>query len=342
MKNAFQDTIRLLEQGLEEKVYPYGVVAVGNRNGEIFRYCVGEVTEDKVFDLASLTKIVSTSTIGFQFIQQGYLSLHDKLSDFFDVPDDKKDITIKNLMTHTSGLPAYIDLMDQCPSPDQVVNFILHWPLAIPVGTDVIYSCMGYIVLAKIIEQIKGMPMDLIFNQDVAQPLKLKNTGFCLQHPNIAPTAIDNKTGRPLCGVVHDQNARYLGGISGNAGLFSDIHDLSIFAQMLANGGVIYGHEFISKRMLQVAVQNYTEGMSEHRGLGFSLKSQRSHPAGDLFSIGSFGHTGFTGTSLWVDKTSGTYVVFLTNRVYLGVSNNKIIRFRRLLHNTIISEIQGF
>ncbi|NMA84265.1 MAG: beta-lactamase family protein [Epulopiscium sp.] len=339
MRSTFKNTVKLLEKGLQDQVYPYGVIGIGNPEGEIFRYCVGDVTADKVFDIASLTKIVCTSTIAFQLIQQGDISLHDKLSDFFDVPKDKKDITIQNLMTHTSGLPAYIDLENHCKSPDNILETILNWPLAIAVGTDVIYSCMGYIILAKIIEKVKGMPLDIIFNENIAKPLGLKNTGFCLKHNNIALTSFNDKEEEYFSGIVHDGNARYAGGISGNAGLFSDISDLSKFAQMLSKGGVVNDTKLINERMLKVALKNYTRGMNEDRGLGFSLKNSETHPAGDLFAVGSFGHTGFTGTSLWVDKNSGIYVVFLTNRVYLGVNNTKIIRFRRLLHNSIINEM---
>lgn len=327
--------IKLLEEGVTQGVYPGGVIAIGNKEGEFFRHAVGDASFDGVYDVASLTKIVSTTMITFQFIQEGKLSLYDKLSDLLEsVPSQMSHITILDLLAHRSGLPGFHDLAALTNHPDEVVEAIFNQGLVYETNHNVIYSCMGFIVLGKILESIGDAPLNELFDAYVAKPLNLHETGYVLKDVKFIPTSKKLELG-----VIHDPNARYLNGVSGNAGLFSTLSDLSRVTCMLANHGEIDGMRYIHPTLFKSALINYSPKGCEPRGLGFSLKGEEVCPCGDLFDFGSYGHTGFTGTSLWVDSKTGIYVVFLTNRVYEGDLNTKIIRFRRLLHNCLMSEL---
>lgn len=329
--------IKLLEEGVKKGVYPGGVIAIGNKEGEFFRYAVGDATFDGVYDIASLTKVVSTTMITLQFIQEGKLSLYDKLVDFFEaVPSNMASITILDLLTHRSGLPAFHDLATLTQHPDEVVKAIFDKGLVYETNQDVIYSCMGFIVLGKILERVGDAPLDELFETYVANPLQLNETGYRLTDVKFVPTS---KQLAP--GLIHDPNACYLNGVSGNAGLFSTLSDLSRFTCLLANHGKLDNMTYIHPTLFESALVNYSPKGCEPRGLGFSLKGEEACPCGDLFDFLSYGHTGFTGTSLWVDSKTGTYVVFLTNRVYESDMNIKIIRFRRLLHNCIMNELRS-
>lgn len=334
---SVEKIMELLQRGLHEGIYPSGVLAIGDREGERFRYVIGDASEESLYDIASLTKIVSTTMITFQFIQEGLLSLHDKLSDFFEsLSESLGQITIQDLMTHQSGFAAFYDLPSLCQHPDDVLPVIFHQGLSYPTKTDVVYSCNGYIVLGKILEKVSNQSLEQLFNLYVAEPLNLTQTGYQIKSPHLVKTAKNLERG-----MVHDPNARFQFGVSGNAGLFSNIDDLSAFTRMLANHGQIKDQVYVHHQLFEAALKNYSPSGCEARGLGFSLKGEGACSCGDLFNDGSYGHTGFTGTSLWVDEKSGLYVVFLSNRVYEGDDNLKIIRFRRLLHNVIMMKMMN-
>lgn len=239
-------------------------------------------------------------------------------------------------MTHTSGIAAHFHLTDWTDDPAKAVDVILAQPLVARPGEATIYSCMGYILLGKILEQVGGQHLDRLARDWVFDPLGMTRTTY-RPEGDIAPTEWDSINGRLICGTVHDENARFLKGISANAGVFSDLDDMIRFAVMLACGGSqADGSAFLSPAMYRLATTNQTPGKSEHRGLGFQLAGDGSF-MGDLFPAGSFGHTGFTGTSLAVDPSSGLYVVLLTNRVNPTRDNLAIIRFRKIFHNAIIA-----
>lgn len=332
-----EKVIELLQRGLHEGVYPGGVLAIGDRESERFRYAIGDASEESLYDIASLTKIVSTTMITFQFVQEGKLSLHDKLSDFFEsLSEPLSQITIQDLMTHQSGFAAFHDLPSLCQHPNEVLPVIFNQALVYPTKTDVVYSCTGYIVLGKILEKVSDQSLKHLFNLYVAKPLNLIQTGYQIKSPHLVKTVKNLERG-----MVHDPNARFQFGISGNAGLFSNIDDLSSFTRMLANRGQVKNQAYVHHHLFEAALKNYSPSGCEARGLGFSLKGEGACSCGDLFSDGSYGHTGFTGTSLWVDEKSGFYAVFLSNRVYEGDDHLKIIRFRRLLHNVIMTELMN-
>jgi len=190
---------------------------------------------------------------------------------------------------------------------------------------------MGYILLGKILEAVYGQTLDVLAETRVFGPLGMRRTGYRPAGGNIAPTEADERTGEALRGIVHDENARFLGGVSGNAGVFSDIGDAARFASMLAQGG----EGFLSAATLRLATMNHTPGHPERRGLGFCLGGTPDSFMGDLFPAASFGHTGFTGASLAVDPTTGLFAVLLSNRVHPTRRNERIFRFRRAFHNQV-------
>jgi len=257
------------------------------------------------------------------------------LGKFFNDCCGKEDITVRHLMTHTSGIPAYFRMYDMDITPDKAAETILAYPLAAPTGEKVIYTCMGYILLGKILERICSRPLDEIAREEVFLPLGMKNTCYRpSSDKDFAATEKDTKTGEYVSGKVHDGNARFLGGVSGNAGIFCTLGDTVKFASMLSGRGKGY----ISSTLFEKAVTDYTSDFSENRGLGFQLFGNKPFPGGSKMSVGSYGHTGFTGTSLFVDNKTGVYGVLLTNRVHPTRENYGLTAIRREFYDTVFSE----
>lgn len=336
----FEQVHELIHQGLEAGAYPCAALAVGIGQTLYLKKTYGDCTENTLFDMASVTKILSPTMVAFHFLENGLLRLYDTVGFFFpEAPEDKKNITILQLMTHTSGIPAHFLLSDYTCDPADAARVILNHPLAQAPGSDPIYSCMGYILLGRILEQIGKDSLDHLAQKYVFGPLGMCNTGY---HPagDIAPTEWDPATGKLLQGVVHDENARFLKGISANAGVFSDLNDMIIFTKMLSCGGQREdGSAYLSPAMLRSALVNRTpDSKGEFRGLGFNLAHSPFNFLGDLMSKHAYGHTGFTGTSFALDPDTGLWVVLLTNRVCPTRENTKLVRIRSLVHNAAAAE----
>ncbi len=332
---AFEQVHRLILQGLEDGAYPSAALAVGIGDQTFLKRTYGDCIDSTLFDMASLSKILGPTMIALRFLEEGRFRLYDTVADFFPhAPADKKDITILQLMTHTSGIPAHFFMYDYTSDPADAAQVILDHPLAQAPGGDPIYSCMGYILLGKIMEKISGLPLDELAENYVFGPLGMKNTGY---HPagDCAPTELDPATGKCLQGIVHDENARFLKGISANAGVFSDLNDMITFVKMLALGG----NGYLSPATLAAALKNRTpNSKGEFRGLGFNLAGSPKSFLGDLVSPRAYGHTGFTGTSIAVDPETGLWMVLLTNRVCPTRNNMKQARIRCLAHNAAAAE----
>jgi len=353
----------LLCNGINDRAFPSAVCAVGDRDGVYYTKAVGysRVFDDALpcfdvrpevipqtavpadtstlYDLASLTKMTAASMCALRLIETGVISLYDTVGMFIDAPGDKRDITIKQLMSHTSGISAHFHLSKYTDDPAGAVDVILNRPLAYPTGSKVEYSCMGYILLGALLTKAVGMNLDRMARELVFEPLGMPRTMFRpldRGEKNIAVTEFDTQNKRYLCGEVHDENARFLGGVSANAGLYSDIGDMTKFALMLANRGETENGRYLSRRMFDTAVTCHTVGLNESRGLGFVVKGDGVSAMGELFARGSYGHTGYTGTSLFVDSESGIFSVLLTNRVHYTRQSSRIMRFRRLWHNAVI------
>lgn len=340
MMEAFEQVHHLIRQGLEQGAYPAAALAIGIGETVYVKRAYGSCTESTLFDMASVSKILSATMIAFRFLEDGLLRLYDTVGDFFpEAPGDKRDITVLQLMTHTGGFPPHFFLSDYAASPAEAAKVILEHPLAQAPGGTPSYSCMGYILFGKILEQLGGAPLDVLAQKYVFDPLGMTRTGY-RPDGDIAPTETDPETGIPLRGVVHDENARFLGGISANAGVFSDLNDMVRFAQMLSlDGKLPSGTRYLSPATLKAALVNRTpDSRGEFRGLGFNLAGSPKNFLGDLMSARAYGHTGFAGTSIALDPETGLWVVLLTNRVCPTRENTKLVRMRSLVHNAAAAE----
>lgn len=349
MTMNFDAIDRLIEKAVQDGAFPSACVAVGKGNQVYHRVCRGvtkleggvPVHEKTLYDMASLSKVMGPTMVALQAIETGVLTLDDTLSNYFEhVPEDKKEITIRHLMTHTAGLNPSIPLYINCEKPEDAVGEILQHPLEGPVGEKPRYSCMSYVLLAAILEKVYGKRLDVLVKEMVFDKLDMKDSCYCPAFSEeIAATEVDRETGVLWQGIVHDENARFLHGISGNAGIFSTLEDCEKFAMMLAQ----MGKGLISPAMMRKAIRNYTPGQDAHRGLGFHLAGLDGSYFGDVFPDESFGHTGFTGTSMAVCPHTGIFVVILTNRVHPTRENFGCFRVRRALHNlaySILSEAE--
>ncbi|GHU72357.1 serine hydrolase [Clostridia bacterium] len=330
--DAFAFIQELLKQGVTDGVFPSATAAVGYRDERPMLFAAGDCDVATRFDMASVTKTIAPTPLTLRAIEDGELTLYDTVSRFFPTaPPDKADITILQLLTHTGKFTPHFFIEHDVDDPGECVASILRSTLLdIPDGTPA-YSCIGFILLGKILEHVYGAPLDTLANERVFKPLDLTNTSYNPTGTNIAPTEVDQATGLAWQGIVHDENARFLRGISANAGIFSDIADTAKFCAMLACGG----RGFISQPMLTKAIRNYTPGHDVHRGLGFHLAGPPLNFMGDLFPAESFGHTGFTGTCFAVDPSTGFYAALLSNRVHPTRDNEKMPRFRRVFHNRV-------
>lgn len=351
----FEKCALLVKEAVHNRSIPSAALAIGVGNTPYVCESWGvtsftpegkPVSEDTLYDMASMTKIMATGMIALKLLEAGELDLSDSVAKYLgkEVPEDKADISIFHLMTHTSGLPSHFLLEEQIKDPADAAGAILHTPLDTPVGATVNYSCMGFILLGKILERILSDRLDRLAEKMVFRPLGMESTGYHalsngkLCDPalaeNTAFTEKDPKSGEWLCGVVHDENARFLDGVAGNAGVFSNLRDGVRFARMLACGGEIPGGKFLAPSTLQAAIRNYTPGQDENRGLAFHLANGFQSYSGAFFDQSAFGHTGFTGTHLLVSPKTGLYVLLLTNRVHPTRDNNVPLRLRRVLHTT--------
>ena len=339
MMNIQEKLDSMLAKGLEQGCFPGAVAACGCRGRVLAISRTGLIAQGGPpadrhtrYDMASLTKVLGPTMIALKAIENGDLTLYDTLEMHFpNVPDDKRNITIKQLMSHSAGFEPAFWLSEETDSPENALSVLLSHPLAYQPGNDVRYSCMGYITLGKLLENLYGQPLDQLAEEKVFRPLGMTQTGYLPRGGNIAATEIDSATGKAWQGIVHDENARFLRGVSANAGIFSCIDDMILFAQMLAKGG----DGFLSPAMFEKAIRCHADNGDIRRGLGFHLAGTPFNYMGDLFPECSFGHTGFTGTSLAVDPTTGFYLILLSNRVHPTRENLKLMRFRRTLHNAM-------
>ncbi len=343
----------IIEEAIEDSAFPCAQVAVMKDGILAYEKAFGTYTYDAasreidgstLFDLASTTKVFATTAAVMRLYDQKKLALDDSVSRFFPQFSEgpKRAVTIRDLLLHTSGLPPFRKLYETCTTPDQTLDSILTTRLVAVPGDSTIYSDLGMIVLGKIVEKITGMSLSNFVGQEFYQPLGMNTTVFTPSKAftaTIAPTEVDSIWRKTLVrGSVHDETAALLGGVAGNAGLFSTVSDLAIFMQMIMNKGTYGGKRYLSDST--VAKFTRRESAQSRRALGWDLKSLRGSTAGDLFSMTSFGHTGFTGTSVWVDPQRNLCVIFLTNRVYPTRNNTKIAKVRPALHDAVVQALR--
>ena len=309
---------------------PGAVLLVGHQGQVVYRKAYGKralvpapeaMTVDTIFDCASLTKVIATTPSLMKLFEQGRFRLNDKITEYIpEFQGGKSDITIRNLFTHFSGLRPDVPLDPTWSGYQTGIRLAAADPPAGPPGVRFVYSDINFILLGELVHRLSGQMLSEYARQNVFLPLGMQDTLFqpsAALAPRIAPTERFPKNGPPLRGVVHDPTARNMGGVAGHAGLFSTADDLARFAQMMIQGGELDGRRLFSP----LTVRKFTEPESPPdqpilRGLGWDIDSQYSGNRGELFPIGSYGHTGFTGTSIWIDPSTRSYVILLANSVH--------------------------
>ena len=330
----------IMAAGIAERAAPGGSIAIGRYGQHVLTRGFGRtdwaadapaVDDRTIYDLASLTKVVVTTTAAMILEEEGRLHLDRTVASYLPEFNDsaKAAITLRMLLTHRGGLEAYAQLFTEKRGRAEYLAAINSRPLRYAPGERSIYSDWDMILLQLVIERITGQTLDVFARERITGPLGMTDSFFnpdSSVFARIAPTELQTSTGRLIHGVVHDENARAIGGVSGHAGFFSSARDLAIFAQMLLNGGH-YGTVRIL-RPTTVARWTSRQDADTSRALGWDTPSGRSS-AGRFFSPRSFGHTGFTGTSIWIDPVKDMYVVLLTNRVNPTRENTRVFRLRR-------------
>ena len=350
--NKLNNVDSLINYSISDTAFPGAVVLVWKDGKVIYDKAFGRFTYDKkstlvsihtLYDLASLTKVIGTTTAAMICYDKKLFSLDDPVVKYlpeFGV-NGKDKITIKNLMLHNAGLVAWKKFYEYCSSPDEVLNAIYSSNLEYEPGTKTIYSDFGFITLSKIIEKVTGKTLDEFCKDEIFIPLKMNSTYFNPNHSLkklCAPTEIDNYWRmRALQGEVHDEASSMLNGVAGHAGLFSTADDISKLIAVLMNKGKLNNQQFIQQSTVELFTKRYSEEST--RAIGWDTRSETGSSSGDYFSMSSFGHTGFTGTSIWADPEKHFFVIFLTNRVYPTRNNSKLGKVRPLLHNLIYKDL---
>jgi len=340
-----------------------------------------EARKDTIYDLASLTKILVAGLLAAKLVEDGRLSLSDPLGDYFEVTDEKRAITIRQLLTHTSGLPAWRPFYQLTDDPKRVSNIILATPTTVRSG-EVVYSDLNFILLGKIVENVFGEGVERLLTTEIVEPLGLIDTffnpvsslrpriaanergrgyevemtaassgsppytskhrpSFARSEREVAAASADRvvltDADRTIWGKVHDGNAWFTGGVSGHAGLFSTAEEVFRIAQQFLPGYT----RLLKPATCDLFLTNFTPEKDEHRSFAFQLASTRDSTAGTKMSPQSFGHNGFTGTSLWIDPVKDRIFVLLTNRTHnraLPFAN--INSVRRRFHDLAIEQLE--
>jgi len=365
----FEPARAILEAAVEQRAFPGAALAVGHKDETTIipvgrlTYDAGSaaVSADTIYDLASLTKVVATTTAAMILFERGALQLDRPvalyLPDFIEPYDTAADplwavrgeITIRHLLAHTSGLPAYERFFLRAREKAHVIEEALALPLEDSPGRKTIYSDVGFILLGAILEQVCGRSLDAFCEAEIFNPLGMKDT--CFNPPEalrerVAPTEDDLEFRKRLIrGDVHDENAWVMGGVAGHAGLFGTATDLARFGRMLLQDGSVRGEAGPRQIVRPDTIREFTrpwpaaEGTA--RGLGWDKPSGEPPSCGRYFSASAYGHLGFTGTSIWIDPPRSLFVVLLTNRVHPTRENEAIRRMRPAVHDAVVQTLPG-
>jgi len=288
-----------------------------------------------------------------QLVEHGKVNLNDPLQKYFPAwtGPNKEKVTIRHLLTHTSGLPSFKAYDEITHDPDSLAKLMFSTPLDTLPGVKMVYSDIGAYMAGRVVEKVSGQTLDAYVHDHVFGPLKMTETMY--KPPSslidrIAPTEIDPRRGGLVRGKVHDERAYYLGGVSAHAGIFSSGHDMARFAQMYLNGGTLDGVRIFQQSTISQFTK-YVDSTFSNRGIGWQKPDLPGQPfaspsaawAGQLMSHAAFGHTGFTGTSIGIDPPNDIFIVLLTNRVNPTRNNNKITAVRRQLADNVMSIVRG-
>ena len=324
-ETSFANIDRIMNDAVASGNIPGGVVLVGHDGKIVYRKAFGSrsleptrdaMTIDTIFDMASLTKCIATTTSVMQLFEQGKIRLNDPVAAYLPefAQNGKQDITVRELLTHYSGLAPDLDLKTSWQGRDAAYQMAMRQKLDYPPGARFVYSDINFEVLGFLVEKLSGMSLNDYAAKNIFAPLRMGHTRYLPPpdwSPRIAPTQYDDE-GKMLRGVVHDPTARRMGGVAGHAGLFSTADDVAKFAQEL-----LFGHKVLSRLAIEKMTTPQTSPTAASlRGLGWDIDSPFASNRGELLPVGSYGHTGFTGTSLWIDPATNSYIVLLTNSVH--------------------------
>lgn len=350
----------VVKKAIDEKKIPGAAILVARKGKVVYKKAFGYssiepekiiLKDDMIFDLASVSKPIGTATAVMMLVEEGKLRLTDEVrkyipdfSPFIDKDGKHEHAKIYHLLTHTSGLPPYtnadtVKMLYGGAAGDSLMSHIARLPKNNPPGAKFDYSCLGFITLANIVKIVSGKSLKDFDEEYIFKPLKLKNIGYVPDEEMKKKCVPTEKTdGVILCGVVHDPLARLQKGISGNAGLFSNLDDLSVMVQMYLNGGEYNGTRILSPLTVKLMTSIYEPVKKAGRGLGWDIASDYMGQRGDIFPLGSYGHTGFTGTSIIVDPFSQTQLIILSNRVHPD-GKGEIMQLRKDVANIVASSI---
>lgn len=345
LARAVEDSMRrVLARAMTDSAFPGAVAVVGRGSGVLATVAVGTtdwngavaVDDRTVWDLASLTKVLGMTSAMMQLVEQGRVALDAPVQRYLPewTGPGKERVTIRHLLTHTSGLPAFRAYDRITTDADSMAKLMMAEPLDTVPGARMVYSDIGAWVAGKVVERVSGLPLDRYVVERVFAPLYMYDTRYrppAEWKARIAPTEIDSLRGGKVHGAVHDERAYYLGGVSAHAGLFGTAHDLARFARMYLNRGTLDG-----TRIFQPAtIDTFTTRQVADRALGWQKPTPRGS-AGSRMSPRAFGHTGFTGTSFWVDPANDVFVILLSNRVNPTRNNPRIGRVRTALADAVM------
>jgi beta-glucosidase-like glycosyl hydrolase/CubicO group peptidase (beta-lactamase class C family) len=353
--DALRTVDAVMQQAVRDSAFPGGVVLVLRNGAIVYHKAFGgmeygvypqAVQTNTIYDLASVTKVVSTTSAVMRLVDEKRLALSDKVTKYVPAfgQNGKGEITLYNLMVHNSGLPAWRKFYEFCETPQDVRDSVYATPLIYRTGDSTVYSDLGLITMQAVVERAAGTTLDRYVDSVFFKSLGMRSTMYnppASLRERIAPTEVDvtwKKTGVAVRARVHDENAAVLGGVSGHAGLFSTASDLAIFMQMMLNGGTYGGTRYLQ----EATVRQFTTRQSDQssRGIGWDTKFGDRSFSGRYTSQRTFLHTGFTGTSVVGDPESGVAVILLTNRVYPTRANNKLAQVRPQVHNAIFEAIK--
>ncbi len=354
----FDNVDKVVQKAIKDSAFPGAVLLISKDGNTIYQKAYGHYTYNDsspkmkistIFDLASVSKVISTTTCAMICYDRGLFNLDDKVAKYIPSfgQNGKQNVTIRNLLVHDSGLrPDIISYKayENSPNPEKdILNEIYSDTLIYPTGSKMVYSDLNMITMQKIIEKVTGKTLDKFADEEVFKPLGMMHTMYnppASLKDSCAPTETDNYfRNRQLQGEVHDETSFLMGGVAGHAGLFSNVNDLAKFLKMLLNKGSFDGKQLIKPETVNLFIKQQSDLSS--RALGWDTKSENGYSsAGKYFSPLSYGHTGYTGTSVWTDPTRKLFVILLTNRVYPTRKNTKIIHVRPLVHNAVIKALE--
>jgi CubicO group peptidase (beta-lactamase class C family) len=345
-----------MQEAIHEQAFPGVSYTIVTKDKRLFGYLgdkawfpkIEPLVDNTIYDLASLTKVVSTTTAIFMLIEEGKIRLIDPVRSILN-RFTHEDICIFHLLTHTSGLPADLPRAATLKTVDEVVDKVYNQILINPVGEKIVYSDIGYILLGLIVQEVSGITLDLFVKEHIFKPLKMNDTGYNpVDVERCAPTELreDSVYQGYLKGKVHDEKSFALGGLAGHAGLFSTHKDLANFIQMILNDGVFEGKQILSKSTIDLLYRTQIEeksmfGRPYRRTYGWELTSL-GYSCGDLVSQNTLLHTGFTGTSIFIDRENQIGMAILTNHVHPKRGKSALFRYRSLFANITISKVLPF